>query len=118
MDDVLNQGRLKVSDALTKVVSHYFGRDNMSEATLKNAWMEEVSSHPELTDNSWYNPPAQGSAVLVGKSNDVSRRHFKAFRDPLSFANHQSIYWRDFILVAYASNVDKDSGVPSDYIPF
>lgn len=115
MENILNPGRLKVSDALTKVVSHYFGKENISETILKNAWMEEVSSHTELTKNGWYNPPSQGSAILICNSNDVSRSHFKSFRDPHFFANSKPINWRDFILVAYASNVDNKSGVPADF---
>lgn len=31
MVDIINPGRLKVSDALTKVVSHYFGKNDISE---------------------------------------------------------------------------------------
>ncbi|TBR41064.1 M24 family metallopeptidase [Marinomonas agarivorans] len=115
MDNILNPSRVKVSDALTKVISHYFGKDNISETILKKSWMEEISSHTELTENGWYNPPSKGSAILVCNSDDVSRSHFKSFRDPNFFANNNSISWKNFILIAYASNVDNKSGVPADF---
>ncbi|WP_409418764.1 hypothetical protein ACJ3XJ_14255 [Marinomonas sp. RS-M-Aa-14] len=115
MVDIINPGRLKVSDALTKVVSHYFGKNNISEALLKQSWIEEIASYPNLTENGWYNPPHLGAAILACNSNDVTRSHFKSFRDSQFFSNNQAINWKDLILVAYASNVDNESGVPADF---
>ncbi|MCW4628891.1 hypothetical protein [Marinomonas rhodophyticola] len=85
MVDIINPGRLKVSDALTKVVSHYFGKNNISEALLKQSWIEEIASYPNLTENGWYNPPHLGAAILACNSNDVTRSHFKSFRDSQFF---------------------------------
>lgn len=54
-------------------------------------------------------------AVLVCSNGDVSRSHFRSFRDPQFFASTEPIYWSDALVIAYASNISVESGLPADF---
>lgn len=112
---MINAGRLSVSDSLTKVIMDLFGKNNVSEKSIKDAWLEEISSRAKLTYNGWYSPPEFGMAILASNGDNMERTHFKSFRDPMFFASNEPIDWGTCSLIAYASNVDFETGLPADF---
>lgn len=111
----VNLGRAYVSNALSSVVKTYFGRTSVSEIELRNAWLEEIGSVPYLTTNGWYDPPMTGAVILACSSSDVRRTHFRSFRDRDFCSSDRAIDWSDGIIIAYASNVDRVTGIPADF---
>lgn len=112
---MINPGRTIVSDSLTKVILEVFGRNDISERSIKDAWLEETSSRTNLTYNGWYSPPENGMAILASHGDDMERTHFRSFRDPQFFASRDPIDWSSSTITAYASNVDSVSGLPADF---
>lgn len=112
---MINLGRKFVADCLSNVIEHCLGKSGVSEQSLKNAWLEEISESGTLSRNGWYSPPENGMAVLVCSNGDVSRSHFRSFRDPQFFASTEPIDWSDALIIAYASNISVKSGLPADF---
>lgn len=112
---IINLGRAHVGRSFGRVVEAHCGRDCVTELALRDAWLEEIHSASALTTNGWYDPPETGAVILSCSSDDVRRSHFKSFRDPSFFSSDAYIDWSDGILIAYASNVDRASGVPADF---
>jgi len=112
---MINIGRQSVADSLSKVISEFFGKNEISEQTIKEAWLEEIAGNNRLTYNGWYSPPEFGMAVLASHGDDMRRTHFKSFRDPMFFSSNELIDWSASSLTAYASNVDLETGLPADF---
>ena len=111
----INPGRAHVASALSHVVKSLFGRSEISELKLRDAWLEEIEQVHSLTTNGWYDPPVTGAVILSCTPEDTRRSHFKSFRDPASFSREEYIDWSNGIIIAYASNVDRSTGIPADF---
>ena len=112
----INAGRVCAAHGFMRVIDYFLGRSNVTELDLTKAWREEMSGCGSmLTLNGWYSPPPFGMALLSADDTDFSRSMFLSFRDPICFATKKVINWNNGLLLAYSSNIDTVTGLPSDF---
>ncbi|GAA0256137.1 hypothetical protein GCM10010492_66270 [Saccharothrix mutabilis subsp. mutabilis] len=113
--DVLNRGRAIVADAFRRTLHELRDRDDVTEIAFRDHWHRLVAESGEMTWDGWYSPPLMGMAVLFATAADPSRVHFRTFRDRESFVSDRVLDPEDGIVLGYASNVHRRTGLPGDF---
>ncbi|GAB3496180.1 hypothetical protein GCM10027521_45930 [Amycolatopsis cihanbeyliensis] len=68
-----------------------------------------------MTWDGWYTPPLMGMSVLFATAADPSRVNFRTFRDKNSFVSARTLDPDNGIVLGYASNVHRRTGLPGDF---
>jgi hypothetical protein len=88
---------------------------NPSEAEIRDRWHAGLRANPRLLPEGWYAPPPHGIAVLVGRPEDgFARSGVPSFRAEQAWPSPQQRLDRGCLLTAYASPIDRDTGLIGD----
>lgn len=87
----------------------------ISEAKLRDAWLQEMIKEDAIFPEGWYWPPPHGIGVLFGTEND-SRLDYDSLR-PDQIWPKDNIYLdrKAGLIYAFASPVHKDTGIIGDF---
>lgn len=89
---------------------------NLSEMALVENWHQSLKSEPDLFADGWYMPPPHGIISIFGKSEDrYSRVSIPSFRTQMAWPQSDVFFDPKDILVAYASPVQKKTGLIGDF---
>ena len=113
--DELNKGRRIIAEAFCDTLRTLRGLTEVTEIEFRDHWHKLIAASEEMTWDGWYSPPQTGMAVLFATGTDPSRVHFRTFRDPGSFVSCKVIDWSDGVILGYASNVHRKTGLPGDF---
>ncbi len=101
-------------DALVESLTPLLQADTpFSEVQLRDVWLKNLRKNKDLFPDGWYIPPSHGIGALIGSTTKQSRtnydnlRKFESKNDSIFDAAHPIIY-------AYASPVDKQTGIIGD----
>jgi hypothetical protein len=111
----VNRGRVIVAEAFKRTLRELRERENVTEIDFRDYWHRMVAESGEMTWDGWYTPPLMGMAVLFGTAADPSRVNFRTFRDRESFVSRTVLDPVDGIVLGYASNVHRKTGMPGDF---
>lgn len=91
------------------------GRKPISEAELRDTWLEQMQKEDAIFPEGWYSPPPNGIVVLFGTANDT-RLDYRSLRPEDSWPK-SDIYLDEAegLLYAYASPVHKKTGIIGDF---
>ncbi len=112
---VVNRGRTIVANAFRRTLHELRGRENVTEVAFRDHWHRLVAECGEMTWDGWYTPPLMGMAVLFATADEPSRVNFRTFRDRESFVSDRVLDPDDGIVLGYASNVHRRTGMPGDF---
>nr|BFE98405.1 hypothetical protein GCM10020241_00810 [Streptoalloteichus tenebrarius] len=115
MESDLNPGRTIVAEAFLKTLRALRGQTDVTEIDFRDQWHRRIAASGEMTWEGWYTPPSNGMAVLFASGADASRVHFRTFRDRESYVSSRVIDWADGVILGYASNVHRMTGLPGDF---
>jgi len=89
-----------------------------SESEIRDMWLSELRKNDSILSDGWYSPPPHGIAILIGKDNEgkENRLNYKSLRSEQKWPR-KDIYLdtQNGILFAYASPIDKKSGIIGDF---
>ncbi|MEV0679180.1 M24 family metallopeptidase [Actinosynnema sp. NPDC050436] len=109
------RGRMVVAEAFIRTLRELRERGNVTEVGFRDHWHRVVVESGEMTWDGWYPPPLMGMAVLFATAADPSRVNFRTFRDGESFVSRATLDPVDGIVLGYASNVHRRTGLPGDF---
>lgn len=115
--EIVKRTRKTASDALYDALKKLFStQKRISEASLRDAWLEEFGKHKAIFPEGWYIPPPHGFIILFGKDGDVRRTKFQTAR-PKEYWPRDDIFLdrKKGIALVYSSAVDKKSGIIGDF---
>ncbi len=126
MDQSLIEKKLQIckstrniaADSLYATLKSLLGKEGVSEVSLRKRWLEEMNKHASIFTEGWYSPPPCGIAVLFGTDSDnlSSRLNCENFRPKEAWPRDDVFLdWKSGILYAYASPVDKKTGIIGDF---
>lgn len=108
-NEIFNTARKKAFNSFYRTLNNLLNKDNISEKDFKNEWQKNLVQETNIIADGWYNPPPKGMAVLFG-----NRVSFDTLRDEKNWANDTIINWKEDLLYAYCSPIDKLSGIIGD----
>lgn len=86
-----------------------------SERTICDRWLTTLSATPSINPDGWYQPPPKGVSVLIGCPDDTfARMHYDSLRNPVYWASDQITLRDDCLIYAYASPIDRATGLIGD----
>lgn len=88
----------------------------ISEVLLRDTWLKELRKHKEIFPDGWYNPPPHGICVVFGNEDAFERINLESMRWE-KFWSSDSVFLdkNKGIILAYASPVERESGVMGDF---
>ncbi len=92
--------------------------EQVSEAQLRNAWLDSMRESGQILEDGWYQPPPHGMAVLFAKDTDgvQSRLNFTSLRVQENWPRDDVFLDIGSGLISvYASPVDKRTGIIGDF---
>ena len=104
-----NNARQKSFDSFCITLKELLGKENISEIDFFDKWQENMSNEKGIIANGWYSPPPKGMAVLFG-----DRVSFDSLRNEKNWASNRIINWKEDLLYAYCSPIDKTTGIIGD----
>ena len=104
-----NMVRQKAFNSLCITLEKLYGKQSISEKDFKNEWYNNLTKENNIIADGWYNPPPKGMAILFG-----NRVSFDSLRNEKNWASDTIINWKEDLLYAYCSPVDKVSGIIGD----
>lgn len=108
-ESIFNIAREKAFNSFCVTLNELYGKENISERDFKNEWYNNLIKESDIIADGWYNPPPKGMAVLFG-----NRVSFDSLRNEKNWASDMNINWKQDLLYAYCSPVDKSSGIIGD----
>ncbi len=90
----------------------------VSEADLRNRWLDEMNKDFSIFSEGWYSPPPYGIAVLFGTDLDkmTCRLNCENFRPKETWPHDDIVLNRENgIIYVYASPVHKRTGIIGDF---
>ena len=108
-DLIFNHARENAVRSLEQTLNEMYGIDEVSEIEFASRWLELMSEDKEVFARGWYSPPPFGLAVLSGE-----RLNFDSLRNKEFWPTETAIDWKDGLLYAYCSPVNKESGLIGD----
>lgn len=117
--EICKKTREYAQETLVKVIKEILGSDlKLSEAEIRDKWLFELRKNDALLEDGWYSPPPNGIGVLIGtdEGEEARRLNYKSMR-PEEIWPRNDIYLNaeNGIIYAYASPVDKRSGIIGDF---
>ena len=106
---IFNPARQTAFLKLSETLAESEGKENVTELDFRDLWLEKMSSDEEISADGWYSPPPYGMAVLSG-----SRLNFDSLRNQSYWPVSKKIDFKDGLLYAYASPVDRVTGRMGD----
>lgn len=104
-----NMARQKAFNSLCITLEKLYDKQSISEKDFKNEWYNNLTKENNIIADGWYNPPPNGMAILFG-----NRVSFDSLRNERNWASDTIINWKEDLLYAYCSPVDKVSGIIGD----
>ncbi len=104
-----NMARQKAFNSLCITLEKLYGKQSIYEKDFKNEWYNNLTKENNIIADGWYNPPPNGMAILFG-----NRVSFDSLRNKKNWASDTIINWKEDLLYAYCSPVDKVSGIIGD----
>jgi len=90
----------------------------LSEEEVRDMWIFELRKNNDIFKDGWYSPPPNGIGILIGTDNDEedSRLNYKSLRpEEVWPRNDIKLNTENGIIYAYASPVDKKTGIIGDF---
>ncbi|MFH0773588.1 MAG: hypothetical protein V1922_04735 [bacterium] len=88
----------------------------LSEAMLRNHWIDEMRKNQNIYPNGWYLPPPNGIGVLFGTEDKYERMNYKSLRPEEMYPkNNILLDKKRGVIYVYASPVDKKTGMIGDW---
>lgn len=106
---IFNRARQKAYNSFYRTLKQLYGKNNITEKDFLNKWYENLTKEINIIADGWYNPPPKGMAVLFG-----SRISFDSLRNEENWSNNTMIDWKEDLLYAYCSPIDKITGIIGD----
>lgn len=114
--DICKSTRKIAADSLLKVLIHILNSNKkVSEADLRDAWLEELRKYKEIFPDGWYIPPAHGIGILFATDKNFERSNYTTLRKEKYWPRNDVFLDREKgILMPYASPVSRD-GIIGDF---
>lgn len=113
------QTRAIAAEALYSVLLNTKNKWNeLTEASIRDLWMAEMRKNSAITPDGWYIPPPHGIGVILANDQErnYSRFNYASLRNPESWPqDHSKFLFPGAIMYAYASPVDKQTGIFGDF---
>lgn len=106
---IFNECRQKAYVSFKKTLNNIYGKDNITEEVFQKEWFNNLEQEENIIADGWYNPPKYGMAVLFG-----SRVSFDSLRNEDNWPKDIIIDWKNDMMYAYCSPVDKQTGIIGD----
>lgn len=112
---ICQKTRKVVSDTFLSTIKKFW-QTSFSEKQLKDLWLKNLRKNKNLFPSGWYSPPPDGIAVLIASEDKSQRLDYHSLRDKKNWPR-QDIFFNSRIglVLAYASHVDKESGIFGDF---
>jgi hypothetical protein len=88
--------------------------NGLAESEICAAWLASLQAIPHLMAEGWYQPPPKGLSILIGNPPDYERLRYQSLRDEVSWPRGEVRLSNDSLLFAYASPVNKSTGMIGD----
>ncbi len=106
---IFNPGRQTSFFALASTLEELTGRNEVTELSFRDKWINNASLSGTVFEKGWYSPPPEGTAVLFG-----DRLNFDSLRNRQYWSGDTGIDWENGALYAYSSVVDRKTGRMGD----
>ncbi len=113
--EVNNYGRSVAYRTFSETLNELRGQSGVTEIGFRDAWRARLHADERLTTNGWYDPPAEGMAVLFADEIDVRRVCFESLRLEAFGPSNRVIDWERGLMYGYCSPVDRQTGLAGDF---
>jgi hypothetical protein len=105
--------KLTLSTLLVSLTSLLKSQKSFSELQLRDNWLANLRKNTTIFPDGWYIPPPHGIGALIGDTSKQSRTNYDNLR---RFTPLDTVYFDEQhpLLYAYASPVDKKTGIIGD----
>lgn len=91
-------------------------REDVSETTLRDRWLEALRSSGDVYPDGWYTPPPHGMIVLFATDSKPGRINHASYRSREAWAREEVLLDRKKgLAMLYASPVDRTTGMIGDF---
>lgn len=109
-----NRARSIGCESLRETIMALKGKESVTEQVFRSVWLETLNRSPSLIVDGWYSPPPHGITVLTATPDEPSRLSYSSLRSEEYWPSARCIDWRNGLLLAYCSPIDRISGRAGD----
>jgi hypothetical protein len=115
--EICKSTRKIAADTLYTVLDKVLNSNRkVSELEFRDLWLKELRKHPSIFPDGWYTPPPHGISIIFSSDKNFERTNFKSFRwEEFWPSNISFLDKKNGIIIAYASPVDKKTGIIGDF---
>lgn len=104
------------SNSLWSTLADLLKEDKVSEQSLHQKWLEEMTKNDSIFQEGWYSPPPEGICVLFGTDTNHDRLNYLSLRPEDMWSREDILLDKQTgIIYVYASSVDKKTGIIGDF---